>query len=245
MQTARTAPLESSDVLFDLGRINESEHLAYESLELFGQRPRILQRLVYIHVLKGLPDAARKFLGVLERSPLHAQWARDCRQQLDADPTLSSVPQVASRRELMLVRDSIGPLDLETMLQELLERNSQNRMAFEYLMAHHLLTHQLDKIAANVHRLGEFGYSALPRHVEEALLLLLETSESHHPELEKLTIRPETRRRFTEFLQAFERFGGNPAVAFVALHRDFGDSYFFYHTFGHNDLMFVVSKRSP
>ena len=33
---AQTTPLECSDVLFDLGRINESEHMAYEALETYG-----------------------------------------------------------------------------------------------------------------------------------------------------------------------------------------------------------------
>ncbi|HUT89032.1 MAG TPA: DUF6057 family protein, partial [Thermoguttaceae bacterium] len=136
---ARLTPRQCSDIFFDLGRINESEHMAYEALEVFGDRPRVLKRLVYTYVLKGEPEAARRFLAFLERSLLHARWARDCRRQLDADPTLSGVPAVASRRELMVTRDSIDDLvDLETMLLGLLERNPRNRMALEYLMAHYL-----------------------------------------------------------------------------------------------------------
>ena len=103
--TAQRVPLECGDILFDLGRINESQHMAYEALELFGERPQTLQRLVYLHAIKGEPDAARRFLAVLERSLWHRGWARDCLRQLDADPTLSGVPVVASRRELMVDRD--------------------------------------------------------------------------------------------------------------------------------------------
>ena len=73
---AQTTPLECSDILFDLGRINESEHMAYEALEFYGDRPRILKRLVYINVIKGEPEAARRFLALLERSLLHRRWAR-------------------------------------------------------------------------------------------------------------------------------------------------------------------------
>ena len=68
--TAQRVPLECGDILFELGRINESQHMAYEALELFGERPHTLQRLVYLHAIKGEPDAARRFLAVLERSLL-------------------------------------------------------------------------------------------------------------------------------------------------------------------------------
>ena len=172
--TAQRVPLECGDILFDLGRINESQHMAYEALELFGERPHTLQRLVYLHAIKGEPDAARRFLAVLERSLVHRRWARDCLQQLDADPTLAGVPVVASRRALMVERDFTGRLDLETMLGQLLERNPRNRMAFEYLMAYYLLTRRIDKMVANLHRFDDFGQARLPRHCEEAIVIHLD-----------------------------------------------------------------------
>jgi len=228
-------PRQCSDILFDLGRINESEHMAYEALEVFGDRPRILKRLVYTNVLKGEPEAARRFLAFLQRSLLHGRWARDCRRQLDADPTLSHVPVVASRRELMVTRDSLGDVaDLERMLLGLLERNPRNRMAVEYLMAHYLLTRQLDKLAANLHRLDEFDLPRLPRHCEEALVIYLATTRSQSPELGGREIRPETWRRFDEFVHTERRFREDVSAAFAALYPDFGDSYFFYYVFGQN-----------
>ena len=241
---AQTAPMECSEILFDLGRINESEHMAFEALETLGDRPSILKRLVYINILKDEPDAACRFLALLERSLLHSRWAQRCLQQLRADPTLSDVPEVSSRRDLMVVHDAIGPFDEESLLRQLLDRNKQNRMAFEYLMAHYLLTRQLDKIVANLPRLDEFDFPHLPRHLEEAVVIYLETTGVREPDLGGRPISVQTQRRYREFLQAFDRYRDNPAVAFVVLFRDFGDSYFFFHAFGHNDLAFVLSGRS-
>ena len=238
----RMVPLECSDVLFDLGRINESEHMTYEALEVFGERPRTLKRLVHIHVLKGQPEAARRYLALLERSMLHSRWARRMLRQLDADPTLSGVPVIASHRELMLLRDVGGKFDLETMLEQLLERNPHNRMAFEYLMARCLLTRQLDRMVANLHRLDDFDYPHLPLHCEEALVIYLESTGSQEPDLGRRKIRPETRRRYREFMQVLQQFRGNAPAAFVALHRDFGDTYFFCYVFGHNNLQFGQSR---
>ncbi len=242
--TAQRVPLEYGDILFDLGRINESQHMAYEALELFGERPQTLQRLVYLHAIKGEPEAARKFLAVLERSLLYRGWARECRRQLDADPALSGVPEVASRRALMVQRDFTGKLDLETMLGQLLESNPRNRMAFEYLMAYYLLTRRIDKIVANLHRLDDFDLASIPRHCEEAIVIHLEDTGLQTIDLGGRKIRPETWRRGREFVQAVGQFQGNPAAAFSALHPDFGDSYFFFYVFGSNDLQSAPVRAS-
>lgn len=240
---AQTMPQQGSDILFDLGRVNESEHMAYEALEMFGNRPHILKRLVYISVLKGEPEAARKFLALLERSLLQGQWARDCRRQLDLDPLLANVPVVASRRELMVTRDSINDVEhLESMLQELLARNPRNRMAFEYLMAHYLLTRQPGKIAAHLRRLDGFDYPRLPRYLEEGLVIHFEATRSPYPDLGKHQINPETRRRAEEFLRCLDQYADDASAAFAALYRDYGDSYFFCYVFGNNCMPPAESK---
>ena len=232
---ARLTPWQCSEILFDLGRINESDHMAYEALEILGNRPSILKRLVYTHVIKGEPEAASRFLALMERSMLHGQWARRLRRQLDADPTLSGVTVVTSRRELMVVRDSIDDVErLETMLEGLLERNPRNRMAFEYLMAHYLLTRQLEKLAANLHRFDDFDYPRLPRHCEEALVIYLASAGSRDLDLGGREIDEEMLRRFDEFLRTGGQFQDNASAAFAALHGNFGDGYFLCYVFGHN-----------
>ncbi|MFH1918769.1 MAG: DUF6057 family protein [Planctomycetota bacterium] len=240
---AKLTPRQCSDVFFDLGRINESQHMAYEALEVFGERPRLLERVVYIHVLKGEPEAARRFLTFMERSLLYGRWARRLDQQLDADPTLSGVPEVASRRELMVVRDSVSDVaNLEAMLLGLLERNPRNRMALEYLMAHYLLTRQLDKLVANLRRLDAFDDPRLPRHCEEALVIYLATTGSRDFDLGSRRISPETRRRFGEFVSTERRFRADVSAAFAALYPEFGDSYFFCYVFGQNNPAIEQSK---
>jgi len=173
---------------------------------------------------------------LLERSLLHNKWARRRNRQLDNDPLLSNEPAVASRRELMVVRDSVDDVaNLERLLLGLLERNPRNRMALEYLMAHYLLTRQLDKLAANVRRFDDFDETRLPRHCQEALAVYLTVTGSSETDIGERRISSETWRRQKEFMQAVERFSQNEnPQAFVALHSDFGDSYYFFHVFGNN-----------
>ena len=233
---ATTSPGRCSEILFDLGRINESEHMAHEALEIFGDRPSILKRLAYINVIKGRPEAARRFLAVLQCSLLHRSWARRLRCQLDRDPALSDVPDIASRRDLMVKRDSLNEgADLESMLLGLLERNPRNRMAFEYLMAHYLLSRQIDKLVDNLQRLDDFDYPCMPRHYEEALIMHLQRNRLPKTDYGKWKVRQEAWERHAALMQAFQRFSrGNAAEAYEALHGQFGDSYFFFYLFGTN-----------
>lgn len=242
---AGLTPWQCSEILFHLGRVNESHHMAYEALEFCGDRPSILKRLAYTHVIKGEPEAARRFLALLERSMLHGQWARRLRRELDADPTLSGVTVVASRRQLMVTRDSIHDVaSLERMLEGLLERNPRNQMAFEYLMAHYLLTRQLDKLAANLHRLDDFDYPRIPRYCEEGLVIYLASTGTEDFDLGGREIRSETWHRFDEFMRIERQSGGNASAAFAALHPDFGDSYLFCYVFGHNSPALEQSRPS-
>ena len=233
---AQSTPRQCSEILFDLGRINESEHMASEALEIFGNWPSILERLVRINVLKGRPEAARRYVSLMECSLLHATWAREMSRQLDEDPTLSDDPSVASRRDIMLQQDSIGnATDIEGMLQELLEANPRNQMAFEYLMAYYLLTRQLDKVIANLHRLDDFDYREFPRYYEEALALELETSETKEVDSGRWRVRQGAWRRLAAFSEVLQRFPKERAPeAYQALRDEFGDSYYLFFVFGAN-----------
>jgi hypothetical protein len=117
------------------------------------------------------------------------------------------------------------------MLCDLLEKNSTNRMALEYLMAWYMLTRQLDNSVRTVERLRDFDYPELPRHYEEAALIhVYSTKEPIH--LAGYQATPEARRRIEQFTQILNKHKGNTRAAFDELAKDYSDSYFFYHVYG-------------
>ena len=59
----------------------------------------------------------------------------------------------------------------ESLLHQLLDSNPRNQMAFEYLMAHYLMTTELRRLSRQIGPLETFAYPAIPRHIEEAVLL--------------------------------------------------------------------------
>ncbi len=243
-RTSDLTPRQCSEIFFDLGRVNESEQMAYEALEQCGNRPEVLKRLVLIYLIKREPEAARRFLLLLARSLLHRSWARHMLQQLDSDPAFSDT-LVAAHRELAVQRDSLGDAgNVETLLKGLLERNPRNRMALEYLMAHYLLTRQIDKLFADRHRFDGLDYARFPRHVEEALACHLAMTRQEDTDLGSRPIRPETWQRFVDFVEAERRSAGNPPAAFAALYPGFHDTYFFSLVFGHNIPSLGAAKKA-
>ena len=116
-------------------------------------------------------------------------------------------------------------------LEELLRRNKHNKMAFEYLMAHYLLTKQLDKFIESLPRLDDFGYKSIPRHYQEAIVLYIGTTRKNI-DLGGRKMDAETVRRYNEINKIGEQFSHNADIAWRALAPRFGRTYYFYFIFG-------------
>ena len=131
------------DLLLELGRVNEAEHVALEMLE---ESPcgGTLKRLALVKLIKGQTAAAGVVLQVLRDDVVWGRWAEEYLHRVAADPTLADDDEIQQTRRLMIVEDDTpltgkpgagGATALPALLEKLLERNSGNRMAVEYLMA--------------------------------------------------------------------------------------------------------------
>ena len=218
------------DTYMDLGLINRAEHDLVESLTEFGERPILLKRLALVNMVKGRVAVARTFLVALSKTLFHSGWANSYLEQLEEDPNLSGDERVQELRGLMLKRDyHFTFLDEDEILQDLLENNRRNRMAFEYLMVRYLLTGGLEGFGENLKRLGDFNYPRIPRLYEEAILYMAERGEA--VELNGQEVSEETRRRFSEFQSIYQHYGRNKAMALNELWGNYSDSYFFYRLY--------------
>jgi hypothetical protein len=144
-------------------------------------------------------------------------------------------PRLAGDRDLDLARSRMTTTDLphdalpaEVMLRQSLDSNPRNQMAFEYLMAYYLLAGDLKRLARQAGQLEDFAYLAVPRHVEEALLLG-QKLQGLQFDLHGLKIRPDTIRRFQGFCDALAAAGGQTPAALPALAPEFGDTFWHYY----------------
>lgn len=219
------------DVFIDIGVINIAENALTECLEGLGSRPMVLQRLALINMVKGNLGTAKIYLGKLSKTLFHADWAKHYLELLQTDPGLSKDEYIQHLRSLCLGKDCLThSLLMEKTLLELLVRNSQNRMAFEYLMARYMLNKHLGKFVQNLERLHDFDYKELPTHYEEAALIYVYGTRKpinlsgYPPSLQK-------RKQIEDFSRLLSSYGSNKQAAAKELAKKFRNTYFYYYKF--------------
>lgn len=108
----------------------------------------------------------------------------------------------------------------------LLLQNPKNKMAYEYLMAHSLLSRDLRTFARFLPKYTDFDYHRMPRHFQEALLVYL----AHGGEIDLPDFQPDARvvERFNRFRQVGRQARSSGSDGIQQLKGQFGDTYWYY-----------------
>jgi hypothetical protein len=225
--------LVPGDALFELGQVNRAERIAGEALELDGYLPDVLKRLADVNVLKGEPGTARIFLNILAKTPFQRDWVSQRLGALDAAPRLPDDPEIQRVRALQITGDFPFEKTTEEILLQCLRQNPNNRAAFEYLMAHYLLTVNLDAFVHYFQGARSLGYSEIPTHCEEALVLAqkLKGAPVPIPDINGKLPRPETTQRLDRFLEQARLYGDNVRRAATEMAPEYGNTYWYYFVF--------------
>jgi hypothetical protein len=216
-----------ADTYIDLGHMNLAEICINEVEDLYGERPLFLKRFALIAMVKGDIESARIYLEALNRTIFDSGWAAEYLKKIDADPNLSSDEEIQRLRSLKPAIDrDIASLN-ENIFLDLLVRNKNNRMAFEYLEAFYLSMNQLDRFVEYLGFFNNYGYTGIPRLYEEAILIY-NSKAKNKVEILGREVSADSRSRFDNF--RMENSGGLWADKYK-LWQDFGDSYFFYYNY--------------
>ena len=222
----------SYSVALEMGLLNHAEHALAECLEGLGDRPMILRHLARINMAKGNLGTARLYLGALSQTLFHRSWAKASLARLDSDPNLASDQDVQYLRSVALDKDvpSLKHSPAK-MMEMLLKRNPENRMAFEYLLTYYMLHNRLVQFAEYIELAENMDYALLPTHFEEAMLVYV------YAERKPLGLRgftPDTalRKRLERFIQIRRRGQRNPGATRHELAKEYRGTYFFYNAYG-------------
>ncbi|MGB2863965.1 MAG: DUF6057 family protein [Sedimentisphaerales bacterium] len=219
--------LQHSDLFFDLGLINESEHWAHEAIASNGDTAWNLQRLVLVNLLKEKRDIAAKYLGMLHKTMWHKKWAEEHQKYLSDDNYFAEHPKFRYLKSVMPESDFlVSPAEPELCLEELL-KNTKNKMAFEYFMACCLLEGRIGHFVKQLQRLNYFDYPKIPRHFEEAMLIYNQLAGGKDIALQGKDISEQTTRKFDDFNNIMSKHKKDKTAARRELAK-YRDTYWFY-----------------
>lgn len=220
------------DAYLDIGLVNMAENDLAECLEGLGDRPMILQRLALINIVKSNFDSAQIYLNALNKTIFHGKWARKYLKLLETDPNCSSDKYIQHLRSISLNKDyCTQSIPTYTMLVLLLEKNNQNRMAFEYLMAWYMLERHLGNLIKNIDRIKDFGYPRVPTHFEEACLVYV-AGTGQRIRISGYRASDSLRQQIDDFGRILRDYGSDKRAAYNEMVSKYRDTYFFYFLYG-------------
>ena len=228
-----SSPLYWSDVYYDIGLYNEALHWGHEALIVRGETGWNLQRLAMVNLINGEIPAAKKYIYKLKKSPLFRKWALHYSRFVDNEAELSQDKYFQSLRSKRVDSDFLAFVEFpENELIALLQANSQNKAAFEYLMAYYLLTRRLDDFIAILEKIPATAHIIIPRHYEEAVLYYASFNKDKGKSLlEKIRISKTTYENYREFNRIMILNKNSPDNARWQLLKDFGNTYWYYLIF--------------
>lgn len=205
-----------------LGYINEAHRWAFEAMTVFGETAPNLINLIRYNIVNHRPKVAMRFIRKLKHSLFYRKQAEKLEKHLSSGELtgLKTIPYDKDEKVRFANILNIGP-----ELSYLCDKDSTNRMAFEYLMSDLLLSNQLVRFAENLKRIRSFSYPALPRIYEEALYTYrLGVDEDTFNKL-GFDISPATEERFKAYYALYQRKDRQ------ALKKQFGNTYWYYLNF--------------
>ena len=139
-----TSPLPTAEAFYQLGMINVAQRTVFEAQEAildFQKSGRCYKRLAQTNLINGQYEVARKYLMALQKTLFYRDWANETLPLLGNEKAIASHPEYGRLRqsaynEDFYFSDHVTP----EMLESLYYRNTDNGLAYQYLLAYCMLT---------------------------------------------------------------------------------------------------------
>ena len=154
-----TSPLPTAEAFYQLGMINVAQRTVFEAQEAildFQKSGRCYKRLAQTNLINGSYEVARKYLTALQKTLFYRDWADETLPLLGDEGAIARHPEYGRLRRMAYdndyyFSDHVTP----EMLRDLYFQNTDNGLAYQYLVAYYMLTDDRD------------GYTQLLRHIQE------------------------------------------------------------------------------
>ena len=156
VQSDATSPMPTAEAFYQLGMVYVAQRTVFEAQEAildFQKSGRCYKRLAQTNLINGNYEVARKYLSALQKTLFYRDWANETLSLLGNEEAIAKHPEYGHLRQFaynedFYFSDHVTP----DMLESLFFSNTDNRLAYDYLMAYYILTGDRE------------GYKKLLRH---------------------------------------------------------------------------------
>lgn len=216
---------------YSVGLINEAHRWAYEEMIVYGKRPQNIELLLKANIIDANYERAKKYNNILKATLNYKNLAKEYEKIIEDTTQISSFPELIAKRNISPRKDFfIQVANPQNNIPFLLQSNSNNKQAFEYEMAWLLFSKNVETIVNNLKDLKKLGYSHIPRHLEEAVLIYYNGTRKM-PDLGDLLIRQETINNFDKYVVAYKNARNNSTLAKQNMEKNFGNTFMYYFHF--------------
>lgn len=223
----------SADFYYNLGFISEARHWAYEALVYYPYSLRAMQNLVKIHLVLGEYKAAERTLKTLEKGLINKDFVKEYMPYLIDTTLIQSNGELMEKRSLIPAESELNHT-IEGRFRELLEANSNNKKAYEFLMLYYLTNADFENFMELYIDVGKF-FEKIPAIYEEALLMNAERNGQTLPS--EIKISAETQNRYNIFMHQLEQNNGKTRLARNSLYPEFGKTYMYFLKFVYPNII--------
>ena len=146
-----TSPLPTAEAFYQLGMIAVAQRTVFEAQEAildFQKSGRCYRRLAQTNLILGNYGVARKYLAALQKTLFYRGWANETLPLLGDEEAIARHPEYGRLRqwackEDFYFSDHVTP----EMLEALFFSNTDNHLAYQYLVAYYMLTGDRERYA--------------------------------------------------------------------------------------------------
>ena len=139
-----TSPIPTAEAFYQLGMINVAQRTVFEAQEAildFQKSGRCYKRLAQTNLINGQYEVARKYLSALQKTLFYRDWANETLPLLGNEEAIARHPEYGRLRQMAYKDDSyFSDHVTPEMLESLYYTNTDNRLAYQYLLAYYMLT---------------------------------------------------------------------------------------------------------
>ena len=144
VQSDATSPMPTAEAFYQLGMIYVAQRTVFEAQEAildFQKSARCYKRLAQTNLIIGSYEVARKYLTALQKTLFYRDFANETLPLLGNEEAIAKHPEYGHMRKCAYGEDFyFSDHTTPEMLESLFFSNTDNHLAYQYLVAYYMLT---------------------------------------------------------------------------------------------------------